>query len=135
MKTFYRELVEITLDFKSNNMFFDNTQQMKYNNNGMLVDMYSNASLTASNNSTLRNNSLIDGASASALTSTNSTSTGFGNRNNCQSRSWICGNKIIQIKTGLFSNICVEEPNSNVSRRQRISASSSNKKNIYYNTN
>lgn len=128
MKTFYRELVEITLDFMSNNMYFDNTQQLKYNNNGLLVDMYSNASLTGSTNSTLRNNSLIDGTTSSALASANGTSAGFGNRNNYQSRSWICGNKIIQIKTGLFSNICVEEPNSNVSRRQRNSASSSNKK-------
>ena len=30
--------------------------------------------------------------------------------NKGQSRSWIVGNKIIQIRTGLFSNICFEDP-------------------------
>lgn len=122
MKVFYRELVEITLDFMSNNMFFDNTQQASYSNSGQrefLVDIYSNASLATSANSTLRNNSLIDNSTASTLNSTNAAA---GNKANTQSRSWICGNKIVQIKTGLFSNICVEEPNSNLSRKQRVNS-------------
>lgn len=42
-----------------------------------------------------------------------------------QSRSWIIANKIIQIKTGLFSNICVEDSFTHQSRKHRLTNSSS----------
>lgn len=46
MKVFYRELVEITMDFMSNNMFFNNAANRQlnsiYNKNEHIVDVYSN---------------------------------------------------------------------------------------------
>ena len=57
-------------------------------------------------------------------TSTNKTA---GNNKTCQTRSWIVGNKIIQIKTGLFANICNEDPVLSLTyRKQRLSSSVSN---------
>lgn len=46
MKIFYKDLVEITMDFMSNNMFYDNsnnTQTSSLHNKGeFLVDRYAN---------------------------------------------------------------------------------------------
>lgn len=46
MKVFYRELVEITVDFMSNNMFFNNAANRQlnsmHNKNEHIVDAYSN---------------------------------------------------------------------------------------------
>ncbi len=129
MKVFYRELVEITLDFMSNNMYFDNSQQIGfYGGNSdrreFLVDIYSNASLASSSTSSaLRNNSLIEG---STMNNSSQLASNISRSNVIQSKSWIVGNKIIQIKTGLFSNICVEEPNSNLSRKQRVNSTTNN---------
>lgn len=129
MKVFYRELVEITLDFMSNNMYFDNSQQIGfYGGNSerreFLVDIYSNASLASSSTSSaLRNNSLIEG---STMNNSSQLASNISRPNVIQSKSWIVGNKIIQIKTGLFSNICVEEPNSNLSRKQRVNSTTNN---------
>jgi hypothetical protein len=128
MKVFYRELVEITLDFMSNNMYFDNSQQIGfYGGNSerreFLVDIYSNASLASSTSSALRNNSLIEG---STMNNSSQLASNISRPNVIQSKSWIVGNKIIQIKTGLFSNICVEEPNSNLSRKQRVNSTTNN---------
>lgn len=116
MKVFYRELVEITLDFMSNNMYFDNAlhQQLTpgHNQNEFLVDVYSTIST--------RSNGIMD---------SDLTKNGFkapGNTKNSQSRSWIVGNRIIQIKTGLFSNICVEEPLIGPSKKQRANTCSKN---------
>lgn len=129
MKVFYRELVEITLDFMSNNMYFDKSQQIGfYGGNSdrreFLVDIYSNASLASSSTSSaLRNNSLIEG---STMNNSSQLASNISRSNVIQSKSWIVGNKIIQIKTGLFSNICVEEPNSNLSRKQRVNSTTNN---------
>ena len=50
MKTFYRELVEITLDFMSNNMFFDYSSHPQltptHNQNEFFVEVYSNPSIS-----------------------------------------------------------------------------------------
>jgi len=100
MKVFYRELVDITLDFMSNNMYFDNTQQWGHSHSHssqreFLVDIYSNALLTSTTSSTLRNNSLIDGSAASTLSSSNAITSGLGSKTvNSESRSWIVGNKL-----------------------------------------
>jgi hypothetical protein len=46
MKVFYRELVEITMDFMSNNMFFSNSPSSQlnsvHNKSEHIVDNYSN---------------------------------------------------------------------------------------------
>lgn len=60
-----------------------------------------------------RNNSLLD-------------TTGKESKNNSQTRLWLVGNKIIQITTGLFSNICIEEPSSLLTRKNRLTKTSGN---------
>ena len=117
MKIFYRELVEITLDFMANNMYFENSlhQQLSpaHNQNEFYADVYSNAAVTGGSNACggNRGNTMID------------TNKELGASNKCgQSRSWIVGNKIIQIKTGLFSNICTEDPCAFPGRKQRLSS-------------
>lgn len=46
LKVFYRELVEITMDFMSNNMFFNNAANRQlnsmHNKNEHIVDIYAN---------------------------------------------------------------------------------------------
>ncbi len=48
MKQFYKDLVEITIDFMSNNMFFDNSANSQLtsinNKNEFFIDTYSNGS-------------------------------------------------------------------------------------------
>jgi hypothetical protein len=50
MKQFYKDLVEITIDFMSNNMFFDNSANSQLtslnNKNEFFIDTYSNGSTT-----------------------------------------------------------------------------------------
>lgn len=58
MKVFYKELVEITLDFMANNMFFDNTASQQLttshnNQNKFIVDVCTNPCLA-------RNSSMIE---------------------------------------------------------------------------
>ena len=43
-----------------------------------------------------------------------------------QSRYWITGNKIIQIRTGLFSNICVEDQSLTSTRKPRLTSNGRN---------
>lgn len=51
MKTFYRELVEITMDFMSNNMFFSNSANVQlnsmHNKNEHMIDAYTNNVITS----------------------------------------------------------------------------------------
>ena len=56
MKVFYKELVEITLDFMANNIFFDNTasQQLTTTHNKFIIDVCSNPCL-ARNSSGIEN--------------------------------------------------------------------------------
>ena len=119
MKIFYKELVEITLDFMSNNMYFDNAlhQQLTpaHNQNEFLVDIYSNAPMTTRSN-------MID--TAKDLCGNNPSTNGKTGL----SRSWIVGNKIVQIKTGLFANICIDDQQANGSRKHRNSNSKSQSK-------
>ena len=108
MKLFYKDLVEITMDFMSNNMYFDssiNTQlTSSHNRNEFFVDIYSN---------NLRANSMI--------------SLGDGQqKQKGLTKVWLAGNKIIEIKTGLFSNICLEDPSSYLLRKQRVNSVSIN---------
>ena len=118
LKVFYKELVEITIDFMSNNMFADvNTHSTQFNNkenrSQFFVDIYSNITYASSN--FLRYSSLIN----HDLITTNLISGGGSMDSNGQggqlksakglTRQWLVGNKIIQIKTGLFSNICLED--------------------------
>lgn len=121
MKVFYKELVEITLDFMSNNMYFDNAlhQQLTpaHNQNEFLVDIYSNAPMSSRSNMIDTTKDLITSCSSNV----NTAKTGL-------SRSWIVGNKIVQIKTGLFANICVDDPPANSSRKHRVSNSKSQSK-------
>ncbi len=108
---FYKELVEITLDFMSNNMYFNNAlnQQLTptHNHNEFYVDIYSNPSTD------------LNTATDLIGKPTGTTSNGQANT---QSRRWLVGNKIIQIKTGLFSNICLDDPTSSLTRKQRVSS-------------
>lgn len=123
LKQFYKDLIEITIDFMTNNMLFDsstNSQLASSNNkNEFLIDIYSNP--PAGINANL--NSLFDQKDAK----------GLGAKNTGQTRLWIMGSKIIQITTGLFSNICHEEPpvlplmsNSSSSQLRTTTASSTN---------
>ncbi len=86
------------MDFMSNNMFFDNSINSQLtssnNKNEFIIDVYSDPSYGTNSNF----NSIFDVNGTKDAKSKNS-----------QTRMWIMGNKIIQITTGLFSNVCVEE--------------------------
>lgn len=129
------------MDFMSNNMYYDNTLNTQstsaHNKNEFMVDRYSCTGntvgatlykiflsfklyqfLTLISNSR-RSNSLFD-------------TSGKESKIKSQTRLWLVNNKIIQITTGLFSNICVEEPSSLLARKNRLnktnnSGSSTNK--------
>lgn len=119
LKTFYKELVELTIDFMSNNMFFDNSANSQLNSlnnhNQFFVDIYSNSSVNTGS-SYLRINSLLE--------------TPNQPKNNVQTRQWLIGNKIVQIKTGLYYNICQEDLGrkrvNSVNKEQNVNNSQTN---------
>ncbi|CAF0862230.1 unnamed protein product [Brachionus calyciflorus] len=107
MKQFYRDLVEITMDFMSNNMSYDsslNNQTSSAHNRGeFVVDRFSN------------NGNMI-GVNQSSLFDTKETK-----KNGQQTKLWLVGNRIIQITTGLFSNICLDDPSNLITRKSKSS--------------
>ncbi len=132
LKVFYKELVEITIDFMSNNMFAEQashtTSASQFNtkenrcSSDFFVDIYTNLTYATTSSNYLRSTSLKsqDLLAANLLMSSgvgsgvdsngpNSGSGGQLKANKGLSRQWLVGNKIIQVKTGLFSNLCLED--------------------------
>jgi hypothetical protein len=114
MKQFYKELVDITIDFMSNNMNFDEATYPQIgstqNRHGFFIDTYPMASKLVSNVS----NSLVNGSSTDSKAP------------KVQKRLWLMGDKIIEIRTGLYSNICQEKLPVLVRNNQRQAHISSN---------
>lgn len=119
LKIFYKELVEITIDFIANNMFFEaNPRSTQYadNQSEFFVDIYANTTYSSANANYLRSSSLINhdlvlssSSSSTANIDTTSGATQQLKANKGQTRQWLVGNKIVQVKTGLFSNICLDD--------------------------
>jgi len=96
-------------------MFFDASLSPQlappHNHNEFHLDIFSNP--TRASAADLSADSLAKPACSGAQTVSGS---------NAQSRRWLVGNKIIEIKTGLFSNICLDDPTA-LGRKQRLSSS------------
>lgn len=106
------------MDFMSNNMYnnINSTgSQLNsiHNKNEYLVDIHSNNIIGVG--SDMRMNSFASSDLSGKEVKTKN-----------QMRQWIVGNKIIQITTGLFANICLEEPTlASNNRKNRTTAGSS----------
>ena len=137
LKVFYKELVEITIDFMSNNMFSEaNAYSIQFNSkenrSDFFVDIYSNLTYTNTSSNYLRSSSLINhdlvAATLSGVGGNLDSSGSSGQLKSVKglSRQWLVGNKIIQVKTGLFSNICLEDAMSHLNSKSKSNSISVN---------